>query len=378
VFAAPAGATRKSGAPLVLTKQNITTLFKLSQTDAAARLGVSITSLKKVCRKMGIARWPFNRRLGLVKSLFDQNLLETTRHDSEAELATSDHGLADCHSAYSTVCASKLQKTTKPRTEATDSKTTSDYTVTPPQTWAKSANVYININANSDDGSSLSELAAHEEFMQNTDTQSSSDLLRFCPSTTPSHFPGCIPSVTTATTCASEFAESCRKSFFKARNLDIDDDLRLDHSPGFKLPCQQAQHCMMKSDLSPRFDQLTLSQIGQGNSRALHEYMITEEFDGDLQTSAVVEESSDDLHWLVCATSPLINEDSFITSQNTTLIPASSTLSYLQSCDLPVPSTPLLQNVSSAEGQLKLWASTLRPCQSQPEWMLLWLHLNAV
>jgi len=66
---ASVGATRQSGAPLVLTKQDITGIFPLSQPDAAARLGVSITSLKKVCRKIGIDRWPFRRKLGLVTSL---------------------------------------------------------------------------------------------------------------------------------------------------------------------------------------------------------------------------------------------------------------------------------------------------------------------
>ncbi|EKX34285.1 hypothetical protein GUITHDRAFT_119517 [Guillardia theta CCMP2712] len=36
-------------------------LFRLSMKDAASRLGVSTTSLKAACRKLGISRWPSHR-----------------------------------------------------------------------------------------------------------------------------------------------------------------------------------------------------------------------------------------------------------------------------------------------------------------------------
>jgi len=53
---------RKAGASVVLRKQEICKLFAQSQGEAAKQLGISITTLKKVCRKMGIVRWPFSRR----------------------------------------------------------------------------------------------------------------------------------------------------------------------------------------------------------------------------------------------------------------------------------------------------------------------------
>jgi len=279
---ASAGATRQAGMPLVLTKQVIVTLFPLSQTDAAARLGVSITSLKKVCRKMGIARWPFSRRLGLEKSL-SWNVRNAEHYDSEAVTTTSDYELASC-SDYSTICASKLQEMTKPRAEAYE--TTSNSTLALPPPWAK----WVNMNGDSGDGSSL---ADYGDIVQNIDT----DLLHFHPSTTQSHFPGCVPaSLTAEATSASRFPESCRKLFVKAG--DVDDDLRRDSS---LFPCQPARDYMEESSLGPRFDQPNPSQIEQctGKCRALPECLIIAEIDGERQTATAMEDSSDDLSWLV-------------------------------------------------------------------------------
>jgi len=367
--AASAGATRQSGAPLVLTKQDITGLFSLSQPDAAARLGVSITSLKKVCRKMDIVRWPFRRKLGLVTSPTAWNVQDAMRCDSKAVTATSNHGMA-FRSGYSTnsKCgASKLQKMTKPRAEA--SETMANYTVEVPFPRAQAK--VLNVNRDSDGGSQ----GSHGELVNHVNM----DLLNLYPNTTQSHFPGCVPaSVTAAATSASLFTESCRRSFVKAGN--IEDDLRRDSSV---LCCKPAQDCRSAPFLRPQVEQLKASQVGQtlSNSRAsnnLNEHFITDESDGERQTATAMEDNRDDLRWLVCATSPLLNDDSLRTSQKADLTLASSSWGSLQSLDLP--STPFLNDLSSAEGQpqLESWAPTWSPCQPQPEWKLLWLHLNAV
>ena len=40
----------------------IKALFGLPQKDAAKALGISLTALKQVCRKLGVDRWPYWRK----------------------------------------------------------------------------------------------------------------------------------------------------------------------------------------------------------------------------------------------------------------------------------------------------------------------------
>lgn len=47
--------------PLRLNKADITALFHMSQPSAAQRLGVSVSWLKRECRKLGIRQWPYQR-----------------------------------------------------------------------------------------------------------------------------------------------------------------------------------------------------------------------------------------------------------------------------------------------------------------------------
>ena len=53
---------RKTGRPaLQLVKSDITALFDMSQPSAAHHLGVSVSGLKRECRKLGILQWPYKR-----------------------------------------------------------------------------------------------------------------------------------------------------------------------------------------------------------------------------------------------------------------------------------------------------------------------------
>jgi hypothetical protein len=42
---------------LVVTEAAVTALFGMTQTDAALALDVSVSTLQRVCRRLGIARW---------------------------------------------------------------------------------------------------------------------------------------------------------------------------------------------------------------------------------------------------------------------------------------------------------------------------------
>jgi len=58
---------RRSGqdrrAPVVLTRELIESYFSMPLSAASKDLGLCATAIKKVCRKMGIAKWPFRDRL---------------------------------------------------------------------------------------------------------------------------------------------------------------------------------------------------------------------------------------------------------------------------------------------------------------------------
>lgn len=52
---------RRGTSPRVFQERDITDLFSYPQQKAAEHLGVSTTSLKKICRKLGIVRWPYTK-----------------------------------------------------------------------------------------------------------------------------------------------------------------------------------------------------------------------------------------------------------------------------------------------------------------------------
>lgn len=52
---------RRGRPPVAIDLAAVRTRFGLPQQKAAAELGISLTSLKQVCRKLGLERWPYRR-----------------------------------------------------------------------------------------------------------------------------------------------------------------------------------------------------------------------------------------------------------------------------------------------------------------------------
>ncbi|EKX49666.1 hypothetical protein GUITHDRAFT_104629 [Guillardia theta CCMP2712] len=50
-----------SGLLIEIDLPSIQSLFHLRQEDAASRLGISLSSLKSACRRLGVHRWPYSR-----------------------------------------------------------------------------------------------------------------------------------------------------------------------------------------------------------------------------------------------------------------------------------------------------------------------------
>mmetsp|Transcript_24458 Transcript_24458/g.55161 ORF Transcript_24458/g.55161 Transcript_24458/m.55161 type:complete len:140 (-) Transcript_24458:101-520(-) len=90
---------------VTLSKKDISLLFHLKQGDAANRLGISLTALKKACRRVGIDKWPYVRAtptLQLVapcKSDID-SILAFFEDPNENEIQLKVHGSPDEQSSW--------------------------------------------------------------------------------------------------------------------------------------------------------------------------------------------------------------------------------------------------------------------------------------
>ena len=54
-------APKKNRSPVCFDMMSISPFFDVPQSDAAKNLGISLTALKQVCRKLGLSRWPYVR-----------------------------------------------------------------------------------------------------------------------------------------------------------------------------------------------------------------------------------------------------------------------------------------------------------------------------
>jgi len=87
IVSASHGFRRNERVPHFLDLSTISTYFSCVQQDAAAELGISVTSLKQACRKLGITRWPGPKRRAKF-SFVNKNMLAQA-HRKSASLESS-------------------------------------------------------------------------------------------------------------------------------------------------------------------------------------------------------------------------------------------------------------------------------------------------
>jgi hypothetical protein len=101
----------KGRAPILVSYQAIASFFGQPQNDAARQLGISLTTLKQVCRKLGLTRWPYMRPC---KSAPAKRMREAARAAKQAKAATSakaepSENWGRCASDYSNCSAETIR-----------------------------------------------------------------------------------------------------------------------------------------------------------------------------------------------------------------------------------------------------------------------------
>jgi hypothetical protein len=104
----------KGRAPLKVDMAAIQALFGRPQSDAAKEIGISLTALKQICRKLGIQRWPYQR---LCKSgrksakpasatscVAGPHRVASNRNADEDHMSESEASTADAESADDEPC----------------------------------------------------------------------------------------------------------------------------------------------------------------------------------------------------------------------------------------------------------------------------------
>ena len=94
----------KGRSPMLLSYQGVASLFGRPQTEAAERLGISLTSLKQVCRKLGVPRWPYARPS---KAASAKRRMQAAVDIEAAQTKAEESDSSDAsHSSAETTCAS--------------------------------------------------------------------------------------------------------------------------------------------------------------------------------------------------------------------------------------------------------------------------------
>ncbi|EKX38255.1 hypothetical protein GUITHDRAFT_115597 [Guillardia theta CCMP2712] len=76
--------------PVSLDQALVKSLFHLTQGEAAQTVGISLSSLKLACRRMGIRKWPYNRRCSSKRT--DASSIPGRHDDDDEAMRASARG----------------------------------------------------------------------------------------------------------------------------------------------------------------------------------------------------------------------------------------------------------------------------------------------
>jgi len=105
---------RKGRPPVKVDEGAMRLLFGVPQPLAAKELGISLTALKQICRKLGVVRWPYQRIGSLpaptARQLQEPSMQEAVDVDSEGE----GEGEALARSSSASSCVSCADQSPSP------------------------------------------------------------------------------------------------------------------------------------------------------------------------------------------------------------------------------------------------------------------------
>jgi hypothetical protein len=72
--------------PIAIERSTFEAVFHMPQPDAAKQLGISLTSMKQVSRKLGLTKWPYRRQCKLASK--GKGKVKSTAHTHTADVGT--------------------------------------------------------------------------------------------------------------------------------------------------------------------------------------------------------------------------------------------------------------------------------------------------
>jgi len=135
---------RKGRPPVKVDEVAMRLLFSVPQPLAAKKLGISLTALKQICRRLGVVRWPYQRGGQLptptVRQLRAASTQEAVDVDSEGE--GKGEALARSSSASSCVSCAGQSPSSSTGLQEDDALTMTSFDFLPRYSWLQSVSSF--------------------------------------------------------------------------------------------------------------------------------------------------------------------------------------------------------------------------------------------